>query len=80
MSQNLRSRLIMEGIQRSPNRSMLRAVGFTDRDIVIDFLDRSADKWVAEVEPRLFKSGDIFQIRNVELNFSVELESRESAP
>src|SRR5579863_1520212 len=32
MAQNLRSRLITEGVQRSPNRSMLRAVGFTDGD------------------------------------------------
>jgi dihydroxy-acid dehydratase len=32
MSENLRSRLITQGVQRSPNRSMLRAVGFTDRD------------------------------------------------
>jgi dihydroxy-acid dehydratase len=32
MPQNLRSRLITEGVQRSPNRSMLRAVGFTDGD------------------------------------------------
>src|SRR5439155_1092850 len=28
----LRSRLITQGIQRSPNRAMLRAVGFGDRD------------------------------------------------
>ncbi len=32
MPQNLRSKLITEGVQRSPNRSMLRAVGFTDTD------------------------------------------------
>jgi dihydroxy-acid dehydratase len=32
MSQKLRSKLITEGIQRSPNRSMLRAVGFGDDD------------------------------------------------
>jgi dihydroxy-acid dehydratase len=32
MAENLRSRLITEGVQRSPNRAMLRAVGFTDRD------------------------------------------------
>jgi dihydroxy-acid dehydratase len=32
MAQKLRSWTITEGIQRSPNRSMLRAVGFTDED------------------------------------------------
>jgi dihydroxy-acid dehydratase len=32
MSANLHSRLITQGVQRSPNRAMLRAVGFTDRD------------------------------------------------
>src|SRR5207245_1881376 len=32
MSGNLRSRTITEGVQRSPNRAMLRAVGFGDRD------------------------------------------------
>jgi dihydroxy-acid dehydratase len=32
MAANLRSNLITEGVQRSPNRSMLRAVGFTDAD------------------------------------------------
>jgi dihydroxy-acid dehydratase len=32
MAQGLRSKLITEGVQRSPNRSMLRAVGFTDAD------------------------------------------------
>jgi dihydroxy-acid dehydratase len=32
MPENLRSKLITEGIQRSPNRSMLRAVGFGDDD------------------------------------------------
>jgi dihydroxy-acid dehydratase len=32
MPGNLRSKTITEGVQRSPNRSMLRAVGFTDRD------------------------------------------------
>jgi dihydroxy-acid dehydratase len=32
MPENLRSKLITEGVQRSPNRSMLRAVGFTDAD------------------------------------------------
>jgi dihydroxy-acid dehydratase len=32
MPENLRSKLITEGVQRSPNRSMLRAVGFGDRD------------------------------------------------
>ena len=29
---NRRSRLITEGVERSPNRAMLRAVGFTDED------------------------------------------------
>ncbi|MBF6558763.1 MAG: dihydroxy-acid dehydratase [Candidatus Binataceae bacterium] len=32
MKENLRSKTITQGVQRSPNRSMLRAVGFTDRD------------------------------------------------
>ncbi|MGH7865848.1 MAG: dihydroxy-acid dehydratase [Candidatus Binataceae bacterium] len=32
MAENRRSRLITEGVQRSPNRSMLRAVGFGDGD------------------------------------------------
>lgn len=29
---NRRSRIITQGIQRSPNRAMLRAVGLTDAD------------------------------------------------
>ena len=32
MGNNFRSRLITEGVERSPNRAMLRAVGFTDED------------------------------------------------
>jgi len=32
MAQRLRSRLITEGVQRTPNRAMLRAVGFGDAD------------------------------------------------
>ncbi|TMH87368.1 MAG: dihydroxy-acid dehydratase, partial [Betaproteobacteria bacterium] len=32
MSYNRRSRLITQGIERSPNRAMLRAVGFADGD------------------------------------------------
>ncbi|MBF6560089.1 MAG: dihydroxy-acid dehydratase [Candidatus Binataceae bacterium] len=32
MAENLRSRLITQGVQRSPNRAMLRAVGFGDGD------------------------------------------------
>jgi dihydroxy-acid dehydratase len=32
MADKLRSKLITEGVQRAPNRSMLRAVGFGDRD------------------------------------------------
>ena len=32
MADNWRSRLITHGVARSPNRAMLRAVGFTDRD------------------------------------------------
>lgn len=32
MSDNLRSRAITQGVQRAPNRSMLRAVGFGDKD------------------------------------------------
>lgn len=34
MSYNTRSRIITEGVQRSPNRAMLRAVGFSDADFV----------------------------------------------
>jgi dihydroxy-acid dehydratase len=32
MSDNLRSRTITQGVQRTPNRAMLRAVGFGDKD------------------------------------------------
>src|SRR2546426_9516558 len=32
MAKQLRSRTITEGVQRSPNRAMLRAVGFGDGD------------------------------------------------
>lgn len=32
MSDNLRSKIVTQGVQRSPNRAMLRAVGFSDRD------------------------------------------------
>ncbi|MBU7582085.1 MAG: dihydroxy-acid dehydratase [Nostoc sp. TH1S01] len=32
MSDNLRSRVVTQGVQRSPNRAMLRAVGFQDAD------------------------------------------------
>src|SRR5438132_12385950 len=32
MADNRRSKLITQGIPRSPNRAMLRAVGFGDRD------------------------------------------------
>jgi len=32
MPLNLHSKLITEGVQRSPNRAMLRAVGFSDAD------------------------------------------------
>src|SRR6202161_4009719 len=32
MAEKLRSKLITEGVQRAPNRSMLRAVGFRDSD------------------------------------------------
>ncbi|MCX7594442.1 MAG: dihydroxy-acid dehydratase [Fischerella sp.] len=32
MSENFRSRVVTQGVQRSPNRAMLRAVGFQDRD------------------------------------------------
>ncbi len=32
MSENLRSRIVTQGVQRSPNRAMLRAVGFKDED------------------------------------------------
>jgi len=32
MSENLRSKAITQGVQRSPNRAMLRAVGFGDQD------------------------------------------------
>jgi len=32
MAENRRSQVITQGVQRSPNRAMLRAVGFTDED------------------------------------------------
>ncbi|MGH7905553.1 MAG: dihydroxy-acid dehydratase, partial [Candidatus Binataceae bacterium] len=32
MAENLRSRVTTEGVQRTPNRAMLRAVGFSDSD------------------------------------------------
>ncbi|MTJ12103.1 dihydroxy-acid dehydratase [Anabaena sp. UHCC 0187] len=32
MSENLKSKVITQGVQRSPNRAMLRAVGFEDAD------------------------------------------------
>ncbi len=32
MSDNLRSKVVTQGVQRSPNRAMLRAVGFKDKD------------------------------------------------
>lgn len=32
MSDNLRSRVVTEGVQRAPNRAMLRATGFADAD------------------------------------------------
>ncbi|MHC5612068.1 MAG: dihydroxy-acid dehydratase [Nostoc sp.] len=32
MSENLRSQVVTQGVQRSPNRAMLRAVGFKDED------------------------------------------------
>jgi dihydroxy-acid dehydratase len=32
MSENLRSQVVTQGVQRSPNRAMLRAVGFTSED------------------------------------------------
>ncbi len=32
MSDNLRSQVVTQGVQRSPNRAMLRAVGFKDQD------------------------------------------------
>ncbi len=32
MSENLRSKVVTQGVQRSPNRAMLRAVGFQDED------------------------------------------------
>ena len=32
MSDNYRSRVVTQGVQRSPNRAMLRAVGFEDKD------------------------------------------------
>lgn len=34
MSDNLRSQVVTKGIQRSPNRAMLRAVGFGDDDFI----------------------------------------------
>lgn len=32
MSDNFRSQVVTQGVQRSPNRAMLRAVGFGDQD------------------------------------------------
>ncbi|MCX6014566.1 MAG: dihydroxy-acid dehydratase, partial [Chloroflexales bacterium] len=32
MNDNRRSRIVTEGVQRTPNRAMLRAVGFQDED------------------------------------------------
>jgi dihydroxy-acid dehydratase len=32
MAENQRSKIVTQGVQRSPNRAMLRAVGFTDSD------------------------------------------------
>ncbi|TAF07381.1 MAG: dihydroxy-acid dehydratase [Nostocales cyanobacterium] len=32
MSENLKSKVVTQGVQRSPNRAMLRAVGFQDED------------------------------------------------
>src|SRR5437879_4326167 len=32
MAENIRSSIVTQGVQRSPNRAMLRAVGFTDSD------------------------------------------------
>ena len=32
MAENQRSKIVTQGVQRSPNRAMLRAVGFTDHD------------------------------------------------
>ncbi|NES85291.1 MAG: dihydroxy-acid dehydratase, partial [Moorea sp. SIO2B7] len=32
MPENLRSQVVTQGVQRAPNRAMLRAVGFTDDD------------------------------------------------
>jgi dihydroxy-acid dehydratase len=34
MSENLRSQIVTQGVQRSPNRAMLRAVGFQDEDFI----------------------------------------------
>ncbi len=34
MSENFRSRVVTQGVQRSPNRAMLRAVGFQDEDFI----------------------------------------------
>lgn len=34
MSENFRSHVVTQGVQRSPNRAMLRAVGFKDEDFV----------------------------------------------
>ncbi|HEY9606177.1 MAG TPA: dihydroxy-acid dehydratase, partial [Allocoleopsis sp.] len=32
MPDNFRSKVVTQGVQRSPNRAMLRAVGFQDQD------------------------------------------------
>src|SRR6266536_124071 len=38
MSDNRRSRAITEGVERTPNRAMLRAVGFRDKDFTKAFI------------------------------------------
>jgi dihydroxy-acid dehydratase len=34
MPENLKSQVVTQGVQRTPNRAMLRAVGFTDQDFI----------------------------------------------
>ena len=48
----LRSSAITQGIQRSPNRAMLRAVGFNDKDFVKPIIGIANGAIVTEVIPK----------------------------
>ena len=40
--------------------------------IVENFAAGLGDPWIAEIQSQLFETGDIFQVGNIKLNFSVE--------